>query len=183
MEPSAPPEIVLVAHYDLSRVKALLAEDPALLNVCYAPWAETPLGAASHVGNRPIAEFLLSRGAPLTILAAAMLGMRQEVAAFLSSDPALANASGAHGISLLFHAALSGDVSIAEQIAAAGGSLEHAGHALHAAVSGQHTEMLSWLLAAGADVTVQDYQGRTPLQAAEAAGLESLADRLRTAAG
>src|SRR3990172_599835 len=102
MENPSPPEIVLVSHGQLARVKQILAEHPDLLNVMYEPWVETPLGAASHVGNREIAEYLLGLGAPLTITTAAMLGRKTDVAAYLAADPAQANATGAHGISLLF---------------------------------------------------------------------------------
>ena len=41
------------------------------------------LQAAAHMGNREIAGFLLHEGAPLDICAAAMLGKRNNVEAFL----------------------------------------------------------------------------------------------------
>jgi ankyrin repeat protein len=183
MENPSPPEIVLVAHGQLDRVKEILADQPELLNVMYEPWGETPLGAASHVGNEPIAEYLLEIGAPLTITTAAMLGRKQEVEQFLAEDPAQADAKGAHGISLLFHTAYSGDVSIAKAIVAAGGSTESAGHALHAALSKDHPEMIAWLLDQGADLNVPDFQGRTPLAVAEKLGNEAVAAKLREAGG
>jgi ankyrin repeat protein len=183
MDTPSPPEIVLVSHGQFDRVKEILAERPELLNVLYEPWAETPLGAASHVGNVPIAEYLLELGAPLTITTAAMLGRKKDVERFLEEDPELANAAGAHGISLLFHTAYSGDVSIAEAIVAAGGSTSSAGHAVHAAVSKGHQEMISWLLERGADPNVPDFQGRTPLAVAEKQGNEAIAVLLRNAGG
>ncbi len=183
MEHPSPPEIVIAAHSDLARVQALLEEDPSLIDVLYEPWAETPLGAASHVGNRPIAEFLLARGAQMTITTAAMLGQEDVVARFLAEDPAAANAAGAHGISLLFHAALSGNVAVAERIVAAGGSTAAAGHALHAAVMRRRPEMVAWLLDAGADPNVKDFQGRTPLAAALEMDQADVAARIRAAGG
>src|SRR5258708_23280902 len=65
--PSQPPELVremvTVAHFDLKRVKELVEARPALASAGwdwgFGDW-ETPLGAASHMGNRPIAEYLLS---------------------------------------------------------------------------------------------------------------------------
>src|SRR5262245_56477866 len=121
-----PPEIVLVSHYNLARVKELLAEDPSLLNIMYEPWRETPLGAASHVGNRAIAEYLLGQGAPLTVPTAAMLGQVDGIKAFLVADPANAHVTGAHGISLLFHGAMSGNIELVEMLKAHGASLETA---------------------------------------------------------
>jgi ankyrin repeat protein len=183
MENPSPPEIVLVSHGQLDRVKQILAEHPELLNVMYEPWVETPLGAASHVGNREIAEYLLGLGAPLTITTAAMLGRKEDVRKFLEDDPALANAAGAHGISLLFHTAYSGDVSLAEAIVAAGGSTATAGDAIHAALSKGHREMVAWLLTHGADPNVKDYRGKTPLTAAEELENEEIAAMLRDAGG
>src|SRR5205807_1432199 len=107
-------EFVIAAHGDLAKVKELHGVNAALLNVPWAMFDETALAAASHTGRREIAEYLLAAGAPLTICAAAMLGQTEQVAAFLQGDPSLANAAGAHGISLLYHAALSGQTAIGE---------------------------------------------------------------------
>ena len=112
---------VLPAHGDLATVKRMLAENPALLNAKYEEWNETGLGAASHVGNRAVAEYLLSQGATLTICTAAMLGMTQSVAEFLKADPGQARATGAHGIPVLTHAAISGKTEIADLLIANGG--------------------------------------------------------------
>ena len=162
-----PPEIVLVAHSNLTRVKELLAEDHSLLNIMYEPWQETPLGAASHVGNVPIAEFLLEQGAPLTITTAAMLGRKNDVAAFLEEDPAQVHTAGAHGISLLFHTALSGNVEIAELLLEYGADMKHPSHALQAAVGNESVEMVKWLLQHKPDLNAKNYQGLTTLQLAE----------------
>src|SRR6185369_10549957 len=97
---------VIASHGDLNTVKSMLAEHPDLLLVQFE-WGpndyEDGLGAASHVGNRAIAEFFLSKGVPLTISSAAMLGRYDDVKTFLDKDPSLANARGAHGIALMFH--------------------------------------------------------------------------------
>lgn len=178
-----PPEIVLVAHYNLVRVKELLAEDPSLLNVMYEPWQETPLGAASHVGNRAIAEYLLEQGAPLTMPTAAMLGRLDEVRTFLETDPANAHVTGAHGISLLYHAAMSGNVELVELLHTYGASLETAGHALQGATNYNRVAMAKWLLAHDADPNIPDYQNHTPLAVAKANGHTELATVLEAAGG
>ncbi|MCA9920631.1 MAG: hypothetical protein KC445_21910, partial [Anaerolineales bacterium] len=66
---------VLPAHGNLAVVQQMLAEEPRLLNEKYVEFDETALEAASHVGNRPIAEFLLAQGAPMNLYTAAMFGL------------------------------------------------------------------------------------------------------------
>jgi uncharacterized protein len=111
--------------------RQMLAAEPALLDACFEQVNERPIQAAAHTGSRAIAEFLLENGAPLDIFAAASLGLTDKVAQFLADDPSLASANGVHGISILYHAALSGQVEIAELLKAHGGGQE-AGRALHA---------------------------------------------------
>jgi hypothetical protein len=70
-------EFVTAGHGDLEKVKQMLADQPAVLNLSY-DWnpggPETALQAAAHVGSRAVAEYLLDQGAPLDICTAAMLG-------------------------------------------------------------------------------------------------------------
>jgi ankyrin repeat protein len=169
---------VIPGHGDLAKVKVMLAEDPRLLDAMYEEWGETALGAASHVGNRPIAEYLLAQGAKLTIYAAAMLGRQEDVAAFLAEDPALINSGGAHGIPLLFHAALSGDVSLLEFLVERGNTQE-ADEALHIAAASGDVPLAQWFLARNADVTALNFQNMTPLQVAEANEQAEIAALLR----
>jgi ankyrin repeat protein len=165
---------VLAAHGDLDTVRTMLTAQPDLLQVEY-DWGpsggrEDGLGAASHVGNRPIAEFFLDQGVPPRICAMAMLGRADEVRAMLKADPALANARGAHGITVMFHAAFSGNLEVAELLKTAGCN-EGYNHALHAAIAGKHADMVAWLLANGVTVAdVPDFQNKTPLERAEASG-------------
>lgn len=103
---------VSAAHYDLDKVKALLKEEPGLLHAAMN-WGEddweTALGAASHVGRRDIAEWLLSQGARMDIFAAAMLGEFAIVKAMIDRYPFMAKAKGPHGISLKQHAMMGGE--------------------------------------------------------------------------
>lgn len=107
---------VLPAHGNLEAVRQQLAAEPRLLNEKFEEFDETALEAASHVGNRPIAQFLLDQGAPMNIYTAAMFGLTEEVVQFLDETPDLVNGNGVHGISLLYHAALSGDVALVEML-------------------------------------------------------------------
>jgi uncharacterized protein len=173
---------VMVAHGDLAAVKEMLAAEPALLDACFEQFNERPIQAAAHTGSREIAEFLLDNGAPLDIFAAAALGMTDKVAAFLADDPSLASANGVHGISILYHAAMSGKVEIADLLKAHGGG-QNAGHALHGAVLFGHREMAQWLLDNGADVNAPNMMSKTPLDTALAKGYTEIADLLRQHGG
>src|ERR1044072_711790 len=76
-------EFVLSAHGNLPQLKELLQANPDLLNARYMEFNETALEAASHMGRREIAEYLLRAGAPLTICAASMRGVAGQVEEFL----------------------------------------------------------------------------------------------------
>jgi ankyrin repeat protein len=171
-------EFVTAAHGDLPRVKAMLREQPDLLNSRYLEWDETALEAASHMGDRAIAEYLLAGGAPLTICTAAMLGQVDQVQAMLEENPDLANATGAHQIPVLFHAALSGRTEVGDLLLEHG-CVQSPDTALHAAVQAGQAVMVRWLLARGADSRVENYQGKTPLEVAEEHGETEIAELLR----
>ena len=70
-------EFVRVGHFDLDRAKALLAQEPGLLNAAWdwggGDW-ETALGGAGHMGRKDIALFLISSGARMDIFHAAKIG-------------------------------------------------------------------------------------------------------------
>jgi ankyrin repeat protein len=177
-------EFVLSGHGNFDRVKALLAEQPELLNVS-APWDETALGAAAHMGRVEIAEYLLAAGAPLDICTAAMLDRRAEVAAMLRADPDLAHATGAHGFPALFYPAIHGHIETAELLLAAGADVNAGGSgvntALHAAAGFNQPAMVAWLLERGARHDARGFQDKTPLAMAEAQGHTEVVARLRDA--
>ena len=103
---------VASSHGDIDAVRALLAEEPRLVNAAWdwggGDW-ETGLGGAAHMGRRQIALFLLEHGARLDLFAAAMLGYFGIVSAVLAEFPAMRDATGPHGIALVEHARAGGD--------------------------------------------------------------------------
>ena len=105
-------EFVGKAHGDLNRVQELLAQEPALINATW-DWGggdfETALGAASHMGRKDIANFLLQHGARLDIFAAAMLGKLEVVKAALTAFPDALKTPDPHGIPLIAHAQAGGE--------------------------------------------------------------------------
>ena len=88
-------------------VQKLLEREPNLLNAAI-DWGngdyETALGGASHMGEKEIVRFLLSKGARIDIFCATMLGMLDVVKAMLKLEPTLIDAKGPHGFNLHFHA-------------------------------------------------------------------------------
>jgi ankyrin repeat protein len=169
---------VLAAHGDLDEVRRQLAEEPALLDACFLEWNERPIEAAGHTGSRAIAEFLLAQGAPMNVFCAAALGDVDQVRAFLEADPTLASANGVHGISLLAHAALSGDVALVELLSQFG-NVQDPSDALPGAVTFGHLDMAEWLLRQGADPEVKNWQGKSGVQIASERGDAAMAELLR----
>jgi hypothetical protein len=105
-------EMVGVSHGNIARVKELLKIHPTLSNATwdwgFGDW-ESALGAASHVGNREIAETLLASGARPTIFSATMLGQLAVVKAFVEASPGVQATLGPHSITLLAHARNGGE--------------------------------------------------------------------------
>lgn len=110
-DPAVVREVVQVSHGNLARVKELVSARPALARVSwdwgFGDW-ETPIDAASHVGNRSIAEFLIASGARPTIYTAAMMGQLAVVKPWIEEVPGVQRNRGPHGITLLAHAKFGG---------------------------------------------------------------------------
>ena len=177
---------VIAGHADknLERVKEYLSQNPKLV---YAAWDwgggdwETALNGASHIGSREMARVLLSRGARIDSFCAAMLGEREVVAALVRANPSVVGAKGAHGYTLLYHAAISGDVAIAELLKP---HLEPLPgiytQALGAAVRDGHLAMTKWLFENGkVNPNVEDALGKRPLTTAIEKGFKEVAEELR----
>jgi len=114
-DPALVKEVVGASHGNVKRVTELVERQPALANAAvdwgFGDW-ESALGAASHVGNRPIAELLLAHGARPDLFSAAMLGQVEVVKAFVSARPGTQRILGPHGITLMAHARAGGAASV-----------------------------------------------------------------------
>ena len=104
-------EMVTVSHFNFARVKELVGIHPSLAKATwdwgFGDW-ESALGAASHMGRRDIAEFLLASGAHPSIFSATMLGQLEVVKSFVAAQPGIQRTPGPHSISLLAHAKAGG---------------------------------------------------------------------------
>ena len=105
-------EFVQVAHTDLDRTRQMLEQEPGLANATW-DWGggdfESALGAASHMGRKDIANYLLENDARLDLFAAAMLGKFEIVTTVLKAYPNAIHVPGPHNISLLEHAKFGGE--------------------------------------------------------------------------
>lgn len=99
--------IVGASHGNFDKVKEMVTARPELAGASwdwgFGDW-ETALGAASHVGRRDIAEFLISHGARPDIFTYTMLGMLKSVQEIIETVPGIQTHTGPHGITLLQHA-------------------------------------------------------------------------------
>ncbi len=157
-------DFVVAAHGNLPRIREMLVVNPELVNAAYE-WsegdAETAIQAAAQSGSAPVAEFLLAHGASMDICTAAMLGRKDVVEQMLDKDPGLIHARGAHGISLMAHAAWSNNVELARMLfergATSGTSL-----ALGNAVIKGNVQMARWLIENGhPDFAWKNYEGKS----------------------
>lgn len=116
LHPSLLKDVVRLSHSNLAKVKEMVQQHPALAKASW-DWGycdhETALGAASHVGQRAIAEFLLENGAPPTLFSATMLGQLDVVKAFMTATPGLQRLRGPHSLSLMVHAKAGGPAAAA----------------------------------------------------------------------
>ena len=110
-DPNLVREIVGASHGNFARVREAVEKQPALARASvdwgFGDW-ETCIDAAAHVGNKPIADFLLTHGARPTIFSAAMMGQLDTVKAFIAARPGLQKTLGPHGITLMAHARAGG---------------------------------------------------------------------------
>lgn len=110
-DPALVKDAVGASHGRMPQIRELIERQPALARASidwgFGDW-ETCIDAASHVGNKPIAELLLGSGARPTIFSAAMMGQLDAVKAFIAARPGIQKTLGPHGITLMAHAKAGG---------------------------------------------------------------------------
>jgi uncharacterized protein len=162
-------EFVIAGHGNFAKVQSMLQANPDLL-LQAVEWREndfeTALQGASHVGNREIALYLLQQGAPLEITTASMLGDIDQVQAFLAKDPAQIQHQGAHGISLLTHAVMSGKLELV-QLLLEHGATAGADMALNIATDCDFTEIVRQVLTLNPDPHWKNFKGLSSLDLAQ----------------
>ncbi len=177
-------ELVGNAHGNLARVKEILEEHPELINAA-AVWKETPVEAATQMGNRAIIDYLVAAGAPVDFFTALVLAQTDRVRADLQAKPELAQARGVHDLPVLYFAAIGGSVAAADLLLTAGAEVNAKAEAaapIHGAVMGGSREMVRFLIESGADPSLPDYKGRDARTLATEMGRSDLASLIPTPA-
>jgi len=100
-------EFVSAGHKDLNKVKEMLKEYPNLIYARY-DWGnsdfEEAIEGAGHLGQKDIANYLISQGARVNLFVLTMLGHSDLVIPTLDKFPELIFAKGPHGFTMLHHA-------------------------------------------------------------------------------
>ncbi len=107
LDPSIVNSVVGKSHSDLEAVKKVVDKRPEYAKSVW-DWRygdfESAIGAASHVGRRDIALYLLEKGARPTLFTLAMLGKVEAVKATIEASPGIQLQTGPHSFTLLDHA-------------------------------------------------------------------------------
>ncbi len=112
-------DFVIAGHKDLNTLKEMLTEYPNLIYSKY-DWGngdfEEAIEGAGHLGNKEIANFLISKGARINLFVLTMLGKADIVMPILEVYPKLIYAKGPHGFTLLHHAKVGGNNELYERL-------------------------------------------------------------------
>lgn len=170
-------EVTSNSHFNLAKVRQFVASDKRLVYSISSD-DELAIEASAHIGNRPIMQFHLDQGAPLSLPTAVSMGDIESVKFWLNRDQTLVHERGAHDFPIMFYAALGGgSVEMAEVLLSYGASVNQESKGttvLHWCARRKDHDLAKWLVENGADPEAVSYSmerdGQTPLQLAMAAG-------------
>ncbi len=164
---------------DVSRVEALLAEEPSLADARQD--GVSLLLLALYHQKPEVADAFARRRAELDVFEAAALGRTERVEALLRARPELANAHAPDGFTALGLAAFFGQPDAVRLLLERGAMANTASRnglkvtPLHSAVARRNVDAAKRLLSAGADPNARQQGGYTPLHGAAAEGDVALA--------
>jgi len=160
---------------DAATVTSMLDANPNLLDAKNEQ-SQSAVLLASYNGKKEIRDLLLARGPILELHEAAAAGQLERVKQIVEKDQSLAKSFSPDGFPILALAAVFGHKPIVEYLHAKGGeinaiSTNGTGYtALTGAVASGHEEIVSWLLAHGANANYRYGAGYAPLLTAAANG-------------
>ena len=173
----------IVRAGDTTRLKALLASEPGLVNVRNER-GHSPVLIAQYHHKKEAVAVLLAAGPDLDVFDAASVGDTDRVAALLDQDPSQVNAYSADGFYPLGLAAFFGHPDTVALLVARGADLAQVARnpmrvqPLNAAVAGRSLDVVRILVEAGAPIDPQQQEGWTPLHGAVHQGNVELAQYL-----
>jgi ankyrin repeat protein len=156
---------------DTSRLKALLAANPAVVNARNER-GHSPVLIAQYHHKRDALAVLLAARPELDLFDAASVGRTDRVAELLDRDATQVNAYSSDGFYPLGLAAFFGHTDTARELLARGADVNQVARnpmrvqPLHSAAAAKSLELVRLLVEAGAPVNAQQQQGWTPLHAA-----------------
>jgi ankyrin repeat protein len=160
---------------DLAKVESLVSADSTLVSARNESGVSAVL-ASVYFGKKEIRDLLLAKGPQLELQDAAAVGRLDRVQQLVEANPDAANSFSPDGFPVVALAAFFGQFEATKYLAEKGANI-HSGatngsgyNALTGAVTAGHTEIVKWLLEAGADPNYVYGPGYTPLLAAAANG-------------
>lgn len=168
---------------DVDQVRRLVAAEPGLLAARDANGASAILVAAYNM-KPDVANALIALGAPLDIFEAAVLGHVARIEEILKTSPSRASEYAPDGFTPVALAAFFGQLAAVKTLIAAGADVNAAAKnslkvtALHAAVAGRNAEIVTAVLAAGADANAPQQAGFRPIHEAGNNANRALAELL-----
>jgi uncharacterized protein len=136
---------------------------------------------AKYSGNEQRVQEILATGIDLNIFEAAATGQTNRVRSLIAADPALVNAYAPDGFFPLALAVFFGNAATAAALLDAGADVNMQSREsmkiapLHSAIAVKRTELVTLLLARGADPNARAETGLTPLHSAAQGGDTELA--------
>ena len=180
-------QVVGSSHGDLGAVRQAVDRDPRLCH-SVATTSEICVEACAHTGRKPIAEYLLEKGAPYSLPTAVMMGDIDRARQLLNEDPLRIHERGAHDFALLWYPVIGRcNLEMTELLLQRGARVEEQHFlgttALHWASMRGPIELVELLIENGADVNRRGRkftaEGETPLQSAEGREQPEIAALLR----
>src|SRR5438094_2176056 len=170
--PRAPALFEAIKAGELEKVKAMVSEDPSLVNA--RDTDGTAILTAVYYRQKEIVNLLVARGAALSLFEAAAAGEIERVERLIAESPAGVNGYSADGWTPLHLAAFFGHAKIVELLLAHGADVTarsknpNANTPLHAALAANQKMAAGLLIGHGADLNAADAGGWRPLHLAAA---------------